>query len=274
MTEWSPESSTAAPGWEANAERIDERLRAVTDWLLERTDVRAGQVVLDVAAGPGGVGHRAAELVGPQGRVLSTDWAAAMVDSAKRIGASRGLRNVEYRVMDAHSMDLEDDAVDVVLCRHGFMLMEDPILALRETRRVLKSGGNLAFSVFASPERNPFTAVPQRVFVELGHLPQPPPGSPGVFAMSDASVIRAALADSGFDAEAIEAIDLQGSMPDGDFIVDRIIEMNPMFGRIYRDLNPDEQTAARDALLDEFEAFQQTIGTYSLPSQIWGVHAR
>ena len=113
MTEWSPQSSTAAPGWEANAERIDERLRAVTDWLLERADVRAGQVVLDVAAGPGGVGHRAAELVGPQGRVLSTDWAASMVDSAKRIGASRGLSNVQYRVMDAHSMDLEDDAVDV-----------------------------------------------------------------------------------------------------------------------------------------------------------------
>ena len=92
--------------------------------------------------------------------------------------------------------------------------------------------------------------------------------------MSDASVIRTALADSGFDAEAIETIDLQGSMPDGDFIVDRIIEMNPMFGRIYRDLNPDEQTAAREALLDEFEAFQQTNGPYLLPSQIWGVHAR
>lgn len=274
MTEWSPESSTAAPGWEANAELIDERLRAVTDWLLERSDVRAGQVVLDVAAGPGGVGHRAAELVAPHGRVLSTDWAAAMVDAAQRIGASRDLTNVEYRVMDAHSMDLEDDAVDVVLCRHGFMLMENPIDALREARRVLKPGGNLAFSVFASPERNPFTAVPQRVFVELGHLPQPSPGSPGVFAMSDASIVRAALAESGFDAEARETIDLEGSMPDGDFLVDRIIEMNPMFGRIYRDLSGTEQTAARHALLDEFEPFRQSNGTYVLPSQIWGVHAR
>ncbi|MEZ5167312.1 MAG: class I SAM-dependent methyltransferase [Acidimicrobiales bacterium] len=274
MTEWSPQSSTAAPGWEANAERIDESLRAVTDWLLQRADVRAGQVVLDVAAGPGGVGHRAAELVGPQGRVVSTDWAAAMVDLAKRIGASRGLSNVEYRVMDAHSMHLEDDAVDVVLCRHGFMLMVDPIEALRQTRRVLKPGGNLAFSVFASPERNPFTAVPQRVFIELGHIPEPSPGSPGVFAMSDASIIRAALADSGFAAEAIETIDLQGSMPDGDFIVDRIVEMNPMVGRVYRDLNPDAQTVARHALLDEFEAFQQADGSYVLPSQIWGVHAR
>ena len=91
--------------------------------------------------------------------------------------------------------------------------------------------------------------------------------------MSDASIIRAALVASGFGVEAIETIDLQGSMPDGDFIIDRIIEMNPMFGRIYRDLSRTEQTATRHALLDEFEAFRQTNGTYVLPSQIWGVHA-
>lgn len=273
MTEWSPESTTAPAGWEANADLVDERLRPVTDWLFERAGVQAGHVVLDVAAGPGGVGHRAAELVGPEGRVLSTDWAAAMVDAARRIGASRGLSNVEYRVMDAHTMDLGDDTVDVVLCRHGFMLMENPIGALRETRRVLRTGGNLAFSVFASPDRNPFTAVPQRVFVELGHLAQPSPGTPGVFALSDESDIRAALAASGFDARAIETIDLYGSMPNGDFIVDRIVEMNPMFGRIYRDLSSTEQTAARHAVIGELEDFRDSDGTYVLPSQIWGVHA-
>lgn len=92
--------------------------------------------------------------------------------------------------------------------------------------------------------------------------------------MSDASNIRAALAASGFDVAAIETIDLQGSMPNGDFIVDRIIEMNPMFGRIYRDLSGDEQTAARHAVIDEFDQFRQTDGTYVLPSQLWGVHAR
>jgi hypothetical protein len=92
--------------------------------------------------------------------------------------------------------------------------------------------------------------------------------------MSDASIIQAALVASGFGVEALETIDLQGSMPDGDFIVDRIVEMNPMFGRIHRDLSGNEQAAARRALLDEFEPFRQTNGTYVLPSQIWGVHAR
>jgi ubiquinone/menaquinone biosynthesis C-methylase UbiE len=141
--------------------------------------------VLDLAAGPGGVGHRAAELVVPDGGVLSADLATAMVEAAQRIGAQRGLSNVEYRVIDAQAIDLDDDAVDVIVCRSGFMLMPHPADALREARRVLRTVGNLAFSVFAAPERTPFVGVPPSVFIELGHLQPPPPGAPGVFAMSD-----------------------------------------------------------------------------------------
>lgn len=163
--------------------------------------------MLDLAADPGGVGHLAAELVGPEGRVLSTDLAPAMANAARRIGAQRGPSNVEYRVMDAQAMDLEDDAVDVVVCRSGFMLMPYPVDALREARRVLRPGGNLAFSVFAAPERNPFVAVPQSVFIGLGELQPPPPGAPGVFAMSDPLRIREVLVEAGFQVQAIEALD-------------------------------------------------------------------
>lgn len=267
------ETETPAAGWEANAEGTDARLRRVTDWLIERSGVSSGHVVLDIAAGPGGVGHRAAELVGPQGRVLSTDLAPAMVDAARRVGAKRGLTNVEYRVMDAQAMDLEDDTVDVVVCRSGFMLMPDPVTALREARRVLKPSGDLAFSVFASPERNPFVGLPIRVMVELSHVSPPPPDAPGVFAMSDASIIRRMLADAGFEIQAIEAIDLEGTYRTGDMIVDRILEMNALVGPVRRSLGREEQDALRQALIDAFDTFRQTDGTYVLPGQMWGVHA-
>jgi len=183
--------------------------------------------VLDLAAGPGGVGHRAAELVVPDGGVLSADLATAMVEAAQRIGAQRGLSNVEYRVMDAQAIDLDDDAVDVIVCRSGFMLMPHPADALREARRALRTGGNLAFSVFAAPERNPFVGVPPSVFIELGHLQPPPPGAPGVFAMSDPSRIGGLLVEAGFQAQAIEAIDLEGPFPNEEVIVDRIFERIP-----------------------------------------------
>ncbi len=201
--------------------------------------------MLDLAAGPGGVGHRAAERVGPEGRVLSTDLAPAMVEAAQRIGAQRGLSIVEYRVIDAQAMDLDDDAVDVIVCRSGFMLMPHPVDALQEARRVLRPRGNLAFSVFAAPERNPFVGLPQSVFIDLGLLPPPPPDAPGVFALSDPSLIREALLEAGFRVEAVEALDLEGPFPNEEADVDRVLELNAQVGPVYRSLDVDEQIAAR-----------------------------
>lgn len=272
MTDSRP--GTAAAGWEANAEQTDARLLPVTNWFVEQTDVQAGTVVLDLAAGPGGVGFHFAGLVGESGRVLSTDLAPAMLDAARRVGARRGLSNVDYRLIDAQDMDLDDDSVDIVVCRSGFMLMPDPLAALRESKRVLRPGGDLVFSVFGPPERNPFVGVPPRVFTELGHLSPPPPGTPGVFALSDPELIRALLDEADFDPRTVEAIHLEGGFPNADSIVDRILEMNAHIGPIHRDLPSSDQAAARRALREGFDAYRQSDGTYVLPAQMWGAHAR
>ena len=152
--------------------------------------------------------------------------------------------------------------------------MPNPAVALRESRRVLRPGGNLAFSVFAAPERNPFVGVPPSVFIELGHLQPPPPGAPGVFAMSDSSRIRELLVEAGFQVHAIEALDLEGPFPNEEVIVDRVLEMNARVGPVYRSLDDDEQAQARQALIDRFRTFRRADGTVVLPTQMWGVHAR
>ena len=83
-----------------------------------------------------------------------------MVDAARRNGEARGLENVEYQVLDAERMGLDDDSFDGVLCRWGYMLMADPAAALEETRRVLRDGGTLAFAVWQTPDRNAWAAIP------------------------------------------------------------------------------------------------------------------
>ena len=98
--------------------------------------------------------------------MISTDFAPEMVDVARRYGEARGLENVEYRVLDAERMDLDDDSVDGVVCRWGYMLMADPAAALKETRRVLRGGGPLAFAVWRTPDRNPWAAVPGMTLVQ------------------------------------------------------------------------------------------------------------
>ena len=128
-----------ASGWEDRREWLMEITGPVNDWLIDKADPQPGHTILDVAAGTGDLGFRAAERVGQDGRVISTDFASEMVDVARRNGEARGVSNVEYRVLDAERMDLDDDSVDGVVCRWGYMLMADPAKALGETRRVSRS---------------------------------------------------------------------------------------------------------------------------------------
>jgi ubiquinone/menaquinone biosynthesis C-methylase UbiE len=99
-----------------------------------------------------------------------------MAEIARRRGAELGLTNVEHRILDAERIELPDDSVDGVLCRWGYMLMPDPAAALAETRRVLRSGGRLACSVWSSADRNPWISVAARIVVAHGHMPPPEPG--------------------------------------------------------------------------------------------------
>src|SRR5215211_7340883 len=125
-----------ATGWENRREWLMKQMGSVNDWILEKVDPQPGETILDIAAGTGDLGLNVAERVGDDGRVISTDFAPEMVDVARRQGEARGVTNVEYRVLDAERMDLEDDSIDRVVCRFGYMLMADPAAALAETKRV------------------------------------------------------------------------------------------------------------------------------------------
>src|SRR5215217_3722890 len=79
-----------ASGWEHRREWIMRITGLVNDWLLGKVDPQPGQTLLDLAAGTGDLGFRAAERVGDEGRVITTDFAHEMLDVARRNGEARG----------------------------------------------------------------------------------------------------------------------------------------------------------------------------------------
>jgi ubiquinone/menaquinone biosynthesis C-methylase UbiE len=210
--------SAMAPGWDRRSAYFEQIARPVTERMLERLAPRAGETILDLAAGSGAVGLAAAALVGPGGRVIVSDFSEAMVEAARRNAARLGLANVECRVLDAERIALDDDAVDGVVCRWGYMLMADPAAALAETRRVLRPGGRLACAVFSGPEENPWAALPAGILVELGHMPPPERGGPGILALADPGRLSGLLGGAGFSEPRIDRVPLTWRFADaGDY---------------------------------------------------------
>ncbi len=263
-----------ASGWEERNQWMAAATGRVNEWILEHADLQPGQTVLDIAAGPGDLGFRAAGRVGDQGRVLSTDFAPEMVEVARRLGTAREFDNVEYRVLDAERMDLADDSVDVALCRWGYMLMADPAAALKETRRVLRDGGPLSYAVWASPERNPWAAVPGMTLVQRGHMPPPEPGAPGIFGMADPDRVRELVADAGFGELELEEIPFDFRYEDFDDVWDTLVRLAGPLARAIGALPEDEREATREAIKEGLDPYVNAEGAYEVPALCWGAIAR
>jgi SAM-dependent methyltransferase len=191
--------SGVAGGWERRREAVWAATRPISERLVELLAPRPGETVLDVAAGPGDTGFLAAAHLGPSGRLVSSDFAPEMVDSARRRAVELELDNVAFAVLDAGALDLADESVDGVLCRWGFMLVDDPAAAFHETYRVLRPGGRVAFAVWGSPEENLWLVVPGRVLVGRELAPRPEPDAPGPLRLADRDRVDSLLGDAGFD---------------------------------------------------------------------------
>ncbi|HSF06277.1 MAG TPA: class I SAM-dependent methyltransferase [Methylomirabilota bacterium] len=253
-----------AAGWEKKRAYLGTVARPVGEWLITNLDVRPGQTILELACGPGDTGFAAAPLLGPTGRLILTDFASGMVEAARRRGAELGLTNVEYRVMDAERMDLPAGSVDGVLCRWGYMLMADPATAFKETRRVLRRGGRLCFAVFASPERNPWAAMPARVLVEGGHMAPPAPESPGILALGNPDRIKRLLADAGFGVPRIDEVPIVFRFESTEDYWSFLTDIAGALAAVITELPEERQRGVRRAIEDRLGAFRAD-GSYALP---------
>jgi SAM-dependent methyltransferase len=261
-----------APGWEDRREWILGITGAINEWLADRVDPQPGQTILDVAAGTGDLGFIAAERVGESGKALCTDFATPMVEAARRTGEGRGLSNVEYRVLDAEKMDLDDDSVDGVMCRWGYMLMADPAAALRETRRVLRDGGTFAFAVWQTPDRNPWAALPGMTLVQRGHMPAPEPGAPGIFAMGEAERVAALVTGAGFGEPQLEELTFDWHYS-ADDLWDTLTRLAGPLARVINELPAQERQDTRAAIEESLAQYRQD-GELVVPAACWGVVAR
>ena len=143
---------------------IGTTLQIVGEELCEALDLRAGQKVLDVAAGNGNVSLAAARR---WCEVLATDYVPALLERARERAAAERL-DIAFREADAEALPFPDCSFDTVVSTFGVMFTPDQERAAAEMVRVCKRGGRIGLANW-TPE-----GFIGQVFKAIGkHLPPP-----------------------------------------------------------------------------------------------------
>ena len=117
-------------------------LQVVGELLAEAADVRAGERVIDIAAGNGNATLAAARRFA---RVTSTDYVPALLDKGRARAAAEGLA-IDFREADAEALPFPDGSFDLALSTFGVMFAPDQARAAAEMRRVVRPGGRIGMA--------------------------------------------------------------------------------------------------------------------------------
>jgi ubiquinone/menaquinone biosynthesis C-methylase UbiE len=121
---------------------VGTTLQIVGEDLCEALDIRAGQKVLDVAAGNGNVSLAAARRFCD---VVATDYVPALLERARERAAAERLA-MTFQEADAEALPFADGSFDVVTSTFGVMFTPDQERAASEMVRVCRRGGKIGLA--------------------------------------------------------------------------------------------------------------------------------
>ena len=121
---------------------IGVTLQIVGEALAEAVDLRAGERVLDVAAGNGNASLAAARRFA---KVTSTDYVEHLLDKGRERAAAERL-SIAFQVADAENLPFDDSSFDVVLSTYGVMFTPNQERAASELLRVVRPGGRIGLA--------------------------------------------------------------------------------------------------------------------------------
>ena len=121
---------------------VGATLQIVGETLCETLDIRAGQKVLDVAAGNGNVSLAAARRWCD---VVSTDYVPALLERGRVRAQADGL-TIDFKEADAEALPFGDASFDAVVSTFGVMFTPNQDAAAAEMLRVCRPGGKIGLA--------------------------------------------------------------------------------------------------------------------------------
>lgn len=256
---------------QARAEVFERLWAPIGAHVIELAGVGPGDTVVDIACGHGEPALLAARVVGPEGRVVGTDFDPQILEVAKRRASEVGLTWVKFETHDAQDLEFPEGTFDAAISRLGLMFVVDIPKALRSIHRVLKPGGRFAVAVCGPEENNrSWCLIRDAVVEELG-LEPPPPGElldTSAFALGDLGLLERLLSEAGFTDIHVES--------DDDYIwpfesAEEIVEWHKFFleaSGLLDGQSPQRREAARDAQLARASEVADPDGGVRLTNQV------
>jgi ubiquinone/menaquinone biosynthesis C-methylase UbiE len=121
---------------------VGTTLQLVGERLCDAVDIRAGERVLDVAAGNGNASLAAARQFA---KVTSTDYVGALLERAKERANAERL-DIVFQEADAEALPFGDASFDLVLSTFGVMFTPNQEKSAAELARVCRKGGRIGLA--------------------------------------------------------------------------------------------------------------------------------
>lgn len=246
-------------GWDANIAGYDRAFGTVARQtvapLLDAAAVGRGSRVLDVCAGPGML---TAAALARGAQAIGLDFSPAAVELARQ-----NVPGGRFEQGDAQSLPFPDRSFDAVVCGYGLMHVPEPALALAEMRRILKTAGRVAASVWDAAGVG-FSLVYEAVRAH-GRLEVALPHGPDFFQFGTPDKLEAALANVGFVDVAALSVAQTWRVESADRYVEAILSGTVRVRAVLAAQTGTAAVAVSAYLADNLERFRGSDGAYAVP---------
>ena len=262
-------NGAAGQRWVTFSDRLDAMLISFADLILEASNIKPNETVLDIGCGGGALSLLAAQRAQS---VLGVDISKPLIGLAEKRAA--GLAQTNFHCEDAATISL-DEKRDVVISRFGVMFFSNSVSAFANIRKQVKPNGRMVFACWQSPLKNLWAKAPLEAAMPFFKEPPTPPEphAPGPFAFADSEYLTDMLMDAGWKTVELTDWTSKIRLPGGDVeeTAAFMMEMGPL-SKIMKDQDLDEKRV-QSALIEKLSGAANDDGTVDMQASVWIVKA-